>query len=206
MAIFMVFFYMYCAVIPVDTQYFLGFHVLITFVLVFLKYPLTASSPKTRPSAPDVALALVAAFVVGYYIVEYEAINYRMGSETRLDTLVSTVGILVSLEVARRVLGWSMTVVGGSFLLYAFYGDVLHHIPVLKAFAHTGFSMDRALNHIYMKQEGVFGIMATVLVTYVILFIFFGAFLKASGASRFFLDLPLALAGRAVGAARPRWP
>ncbi|MGD8563011.1 MAG: TRAP transporter fused permease subunit, partial [Desulfarculaceae bacterium] len=42
-------------------------------------------------------------------------------------------------------------------------------------------------------------IMATVLVTYVILFIFFGAFLKASGASRFFLDLPMALAGRTVG-------
>jgi TRAP transporter 4TM/12TM fusion protein len=37
------------------------------------------------------------------------------------------------------------------------------------------------LHHIYYKQEGVFGIMATVLVTYVILFIFFGSFLKFSG-------------------------
>jgi TRAP transporter 4TM/12TM fusion protein len=199
MGIFMVLFYMYCAAVPVDTQYFLGLYVLFTYVLVFLKYPLNSKSPTGRPSWADVGLALVAAFVVGYYILEYEAINYRMGSETRLDTLVSTVGILVSLEVARRVLGWSMTFVGIAFLLYAFYGDVLHHIPILDAFAHTGFAMDRALNHIYMKQEGVFGIMATVLVTYVILFIFFGAFLKSSGASRFFLDLPLALAGRAVG-------
>ncbi|MEJ2038174.1 MAG: TRAP transporter fused permease subunit, partial [Desulfosarcinaceae bacterium] len=134
-----------------------------------------------------------------YFIAEFEAINYRMGSESPLDTAVSVVGILVSLEVARRVLGWSMTLVGVAFLCYAFWGDVLHYIPVLKAFAHTGFSMDRALNHIYFKQEGVFGIMATVLVTYVILFIFFGSFLKASGASRFFLDLPMALAGKTVG-------
>lgn len=199
MGIFMVLFYMYCAAVPVDTQYFLGIYVLITYVLVFLSYGLWDKSPSDRPSWVDIILSLVAVFVVGYFIVEYEAINYRMGSETKLDTLVSTVGVLISLEVARRVLGWSMTIVGMGFLAYAFWGDLLHHVPILDAFAHTGFSMDRALNHIYMKQEGVFGIMATVLVTYVILFIFFGSFLRASGASRFFLDLPMAIAGHRVG-------
>jgi TRAP transporter 4TM/12TM fusion protein len=195
----MVIFYLYCAATPVATQYFLGVYVLLTYVMVFLVYPLSRKSPSFRPSAMDIVLALVAVFAVGYYIVEYEAINYRMGSETRLDTLVSTVGILISLEVARRVLGWSMTIVGLMFLAYAFWGDLLHHVPVLNSFAHSGFAFDRALNHIYQKQEGVFGIMASVLVTYVILFIFFGSFLKASGASRFFLDLPMALAGRATG-------
>ncbi len=199
LGIFMVFFYMYCAAVPVDTQYFLGFYVLITYVMVFLMYPLSSKSPANRPSLMDMALAVVAILVVGYYIVEYEAINYRMGSETRLDTIVSFVGILVSIEVARRVLGWSMTIVGMGFLVYAFWGNLLHYVPILKAFAHTGFAFDRSLNHIYFKQEGVFGIMATVLVTYVILFIFFGSFLKASGASRFFIDLPMALAGRSVG-------
>lgn len=199
LGILMVLFYMYAAAVPVDTQYFLGVYVLVTYVMVFLLYPLWSKSPATRPSIFDVFLALVATFAVGYYIVEYEAINYRMGAETPLDTFVSTVGILISLEVARRVLGWSLTIVGIAFLLYAFFGDLLHHVPILDAFAHSGFAMDRALNHIYQKQEGVFGIMATVLVTYVILFIFFGSFLKASGASRFFLDLPMALAGRTVG-------
>jgi TRAP-type uncharacterized transport system fused permease subunit len=260
----MVLFYMWCAATPVDTQYFLGFYVLVTYVLVFINYPFTnrpinshnfyvdAAIPflavgmsvyfalhfllgtggaeaahgfniiyavisvavavvffapvkywgyrgESGIIALDLFLALAATFVVGYFIMEYEAINYRMGSETALDTAVSVVGILVSLEVARRVLGWSMTIVGLVFLSYALWGDLLHHIPILDAFAHTGFALDRALNHIYFKQEGVFGIMATVLVTYVILFIFFGAFLKSSGASRFFLDLPMALAGRTVG-------
>ncbi len=261
----MVLFYLYCAARPVDTQYFLGIYVLVTYVLVLLGYPFTSKSPKKigfyvdsaipfitlvltfyftlhfllgskgatepfvalnwfyalvslvaagvffipvrlwgrnegqAPIAMDVFLTLAAIFVVGYFIVEYAAINYRMGSEIPLDTAVSFIGILVSLEVARRVLGWSMTIVGLVFLLYAFWGDLLHQVPILNAFAHTGFKMDRALNHIYFKQEGVFGIMATVLVTYVILFIFFGSFLKFSGASRFFLDLPMALAGRSVG-------
>lgn len=265
LGIFMVGFYMFCAARPVDTQYFLGIYVLLTFVLVFISYSFTDESShsigyfkdgvipfvclamssyfalhflfgqkgaeeafggfnliyaavgiaiavsfflpikywgKTKgngPIAMDIALAGVAAFVVGFYILEYEDINYRMGSELPLDTAVSAIGILISLEVARRVLGWAMTLVGIGFLCYAFWGNLLHHVPILDAFAHTGFSIDRALNHIYEKQEGVFGIMATVLVTYVILFIFFGSFLKASGASRFFLDLPMALAGKHIG-------
>jgi TRAP-type uncharacterized transport system fused permease subunit len=266
MGVFMVLFYMYCAATPVDTQYFLGFYVLLTYLLVFIHYPFTSKPPSQKGYYIDAALSflcvvlcvyfalhfllgtqgneepftginwlyaliglaaavslflpikgwgtkgagesiitldivlgLESAFAIVYFILEYENINYRMGSENALDTSVSVLGILLSLEVARRVLGWSMTIVGAAFLVYAFWGGVLQSIPIVNAFAHQGFNIDRALNHIYFKQEGVFGIMATVLVTYVILFIFFGAFLKSSGASRFFLDLPMALAGRTVG-------
>ncbi len=52
----MVLFYMYSAGIqPVDTQYHLGIYVLITFVMVFLTYPMTKKSPApiARPSRPD---------------------------------------------------------------------------------------------------------------------------------------------------------
>ena len=200
LGVFMVLFYLYNAgIAPVAAQYHRGIYVLITYVLVFLAYPLWAKSPGNRPSVWDVVLAIIATIVVGYWIVEFENLNYRMGSENVYDTIASVVGVLISLEVARRVLGWSMTIVGIAFLLYAFWGDLLEYVPVLKAFAHTGFPMKQAINHIYLKQEGVFGIMADVLVTYVILFIFFGSFLKASGCSRFFLDLPMALAGRTVG-------
>jgi TRAP transporter 4TM/12TM fusion protein len=200
LGIFMVAFYLYNAgVRPVDTQYHRGIYVLITYVLVFLTYPLTSRSPTDRPAVTDLILAFSAAVVVGYWIVEFENLNYRMGSESTLDTVASAVGIVISLEVCRRVLGWSMTIVGIGFLMYAFWGNLLDYIPLLDIFAHDGFSIPRALNHIYLKQEGVFGIMADVLVTYVILFIFFGAFLQASGCARFFIDLPLAVAGRSVG-------
>jgi len=200
LGIFMVVFYFYNAgIAPVDTQYYLGIYVLITYILVFLVYPMSRKSPKDRPSVLDIILACVAAAAVGYWIIEYEDLNYRMGAENTLDTIASVVGILISLEVARRVLGWSMTIVGLVFLAYAFWGNYLENIPLLNLFAHDGFTFKRALNHVYLKQEGVFGIMAHVLVTYVILFIFFGSFLKASGCSRFFLDLPMALAGRSVG-------
>ena len=200
LGVFMVLFYFYQAgVAPVDNQYSLGVYVVLTYVMVFLAYPMTRRSPADRPSLIDILLGLVAITAVTYWMVEFEDLNYRMGAETKLDTLASTVGILISLEAARRVLGWSLTIVGIVFLLYSFFGNLLADIPILDSFSHTGFPMEQSLNHIYLKSEGVFGIMADVLVTYVILFIFFGSFLKKSGAAKFFLDLPLALAGRSIG-------
>jgi TRAP transporter 4TM/12TM fusion protein len=200
LGIFMVLFYMYSAgVQPVDTQYHLGIYVLITFVMVFLTYPMTKKSRADRPSISDLFMVLISIGVIGYWIMEYANLNYRMGSETNLDTFVAVVGILISLEAARRVLGMAMTMSGVMFLAYLLWGNLFEDLPVLSAFAHDGFRVTRALNFLFYNQDGIFGIMANVLVTYVILFIFFGSFLKASGASKFFIDLPLAIAGKSVG-------
>ncbi|MFH1060161.1 MAG: TRAP transporter permease [Pseudomonadota bacterium] len=195
MFVFMVAFYFYNAgIAPVAVQWHRGIYVLLTYVLIFLCYPLLSRSPRDRPSVPDIVLALVSVGVVGYWILEFEALNYRAGSETQLDFLVCVVGILISLEVARRVLGFTMALMGMIFMAYAYFGPYLPEI-----IAHRGFSIERIVEFLFLQQDGVFGIMADVLVTYVILFIFFGAFLKKSGAGGFFLDLPLALAGDKYG-------
>ncbi|MCW8849563.1 MAG: TRAP transporter fused permease subunit, partial [Melioribacteraceae bacterium] len=52
---------------------------------------------------------------------------------------------------------------------------------------------------IFFKEDGVFGIMANVLATYVLLFVLFGAFLEESGAQKFFIDFPLAAVGHKTG-------
>ncbi|HSO18250.1 MAG TPA: hypothetical protein VLT88_02260 [Desulfosarcina sp.] len=185
LGVFMVVFYMYCAAVPVSTQYFLGLYVAITYVMILLIYPFTLHDPRSYPvkfaidallpftcvaaavylglhfllgaAGPreafsgirpgyllaglavaggllanavyrrkigfriprigDILLALIALVATGYWILEYAAINYRMGSELPLDTAMCTLGILVGLEVARRALGWSMTLVGVGFLM-----------------------------------------------------------------------------------------
>jgi TRAP transporter 4TM/12TM fusion protein len=65
--------------------------------------------------------------------------------------------------------------------------------------AHAGDSFQGLCTSIFYKSDGVFGIMANVLATYVILFVLFGAFLESSGAQRFFIDFPLAAVGHRVG-------
>ncbi len=146
------------------------------------------------PSLTDALFCLTSVAAVVYWITEFEALNYRMGSEWPIDFYVSLVGILISLEVARRVLGWSMTLIGIGFILYCLFGPYMPEVV-----AHRGFRVERVVNALYLTQDGVFGVMADVLATYVILFIFFGAFLQKSGAGRFFIDLPLSVAGRSAG-------
>ena len=86
-------------------------------------------------------------------------------------------------------------VLGGIFMfLYGYLGP---HFPEI--IAHRGFGIERLCTALYLTTNGVFGVMANVLATYVILFIFFGAFLHKSGAGKFFIDFPLALAGRSTG-------
>lgn len=147
-----------------------------------------------NPTLSDVFYALTSAAVVLYWMTQFEALNYRAGAETELDSLISIVGIIVSMEVCRRVLGWSMTLIGAGMLAFALFGPYLPEI-----LAHRGFGVQRLANALFLTTNGVFGVMAGVLATYVILFIFFGAFLHKSGAGRFFIDLPLAAAGHTTG-------
>ncbi len=147
-----------------------------------------------NPTLSDILYALASAAVVYYWIHEFEVLNYRAGAETNLDAMISIVGIILSLEVCRRVLGWSMTFIGIGLFLYGYMGPIFPDI-----IAHRGFGIERLCTALYLTTNGVFGVMANVLATYVILFIFFGAFLHKSGAGKFFIDFPLALAGRTTG-------
>lgn len=147
-----------------------------------------------NPTLSDILYALASAAVVYYWIHEFEVLNYRAGAETNLDAMISIVGIILSLEVCRRVLGWPMTFIGIGLFLYGYMGPIFPDI-----IAHRGFGIERLCTALYLTTNGVFGVMANVLATYVILFIFFGAFLHKSGAGKFFIDFPLALAGRSTG-------
>ena len=147
-----------------------------------------------NPVLSDILFAIISAALVYYWIHEFENLNYRAGAETELDALISVAGILISLEVCRRVLGWSMTIIGILMICYAYFGP---YMP--DTIAHRGFGIERLATALYLTTNGVFGVMANVLATYVILFIFFGAFLHKSGAGKFFIDLPMAAAGHSTG-------
>jgi TRAP transporter 4TM/12TM fusion protein len=187
----LVLFYSYSAVLqPASTQYHRGIYVIITYVLAFLMY----KSKHKLMRIVDYLLILLSIFTIGYWILNFEAINYRTGAETPFDMAVAVVGVLIGIELARRVVGTVFVVLGTLLLLYGVYGD---YVPDL--FAHAGDTFPGLCTSIFYKSDGVFGIMANVLATYVILFVLFGAFLEKSGAQRFFIDFPLAAVGHRIG-------
>jgi len=131
---------------------------------------------------------------LSYWIYNFEAINYRVGIETELDKWVAIFGVLVGIEVARRVVGSVFVFIGAIMLLYGVYGE---YAPEL--ISHAGDTFPDLCTTIFYKSDGIFGIMANVLATYIILFVIFGAFLEKSGAQRFFIDFPLAAVGHKIG-------
>jgi TRAP transporter 4TM/12TM fusion protein len=191
LAVCLVLFYSYSAVLkPAATQYHRGIYVIITYILVFLLY----KSKHIVLRIVDYVLIFLSIFSVGYWILNFEAINYRTGAETPFDMFVAMIGVLIGIELARRVVGTVFVILGGLLLLYGVYGA---YVPDL--FAHAGDTFPGVCTSIFYKSDGVFGIMANVLATYVILFVLFGAFLEKSGAQRFFIDFPLAAVGHRIG-------
>ena len=190
-AIFLVLFYSYSAVVePTATQYHRGIYVIVTYVLVFLIY----QSRSKIMRVADYILILLSIGSIGYWMFNFEAINYRTGAETPFDMAVAMVGVLIGIELARRVVGNIFVVMGVLMLLYGVYGDLFPDLV-----SHAGDSFPELCTSIFYKSDGVFGIMANVLATYVLLFVLFGAFLEKCGAQKFFIDFPLAAVGHKIG-------
>jgi TRAP transporter 4TM/12TM fusion protein len=191
LSVLLVLFYSYAAVVqPASTQYHRGIYVIITYVLVFLLY----QSKSKLMRVVDYILILLSIVCIGYWILNFEAINYRTGAENAIDKTVAVVGVLIGIELARRVVGNAFVIIGTVMILYGVYGP---YAPDL--FAHPGDTFPNLCTTIYYMSDGVFGIMANVLATYVILFVLFGAFLEKSGAQKFFIDWPLAAVGHKIG-------
>ena len=190
-ALILLLFYSYAAVIsPASTQYHRGIYVIITYILVFLLY----QSKSLWLRAVDYLLIIGSVVSISYWIVNFEVINYRTGAETTLDMVMAIIGVLISIELARRVVGGIFVIIGVVMLAYGVYGD---YMPDL--ISHAGASFPELCVSIFYKSDGIFGIMANVLATYILLFVLFGAFLEKCGAQKFFIDFPLAAVGHKIG-------
>jgi TRAP transporter 4TM/12TM fusion protein len=108
--------------------------------------------------------------------------------------VMAVIGVLIGIELARRVVGPVFVILGSILLLYGVYGE---YMPDL--ISHAGDTFPELCISIFYKSDGVFGIMANVLATYVLLFVIFGAFLEKCGAEKFFIDFPLAAVGHKTG-------
>ena len=187
----LVVFYSWAAVVqPMATQYHRGVYVIITYILVFLMY----KSKTLIGRIVDYVLMALSVVSVGYWILLFEAINYRTGAETQTDMVFAVIGVLIGIELARRVVGNVFVILGSVMLIYGVYGYMAPELV-----SHAGAPFTELCISIFYKSDGVFGIMANVLATYVILFVLVGAFLEKCGAQKFFIDWPLAAVGHRIG-------
>lgn len=188
-------FQLYTAVFGVlDAMIQRAIHVSFAFCLIFLLYPARKSWSRDKFHPLDVALAVIAAAVPMYIVVNYQELVLRAGRVTTLDFIVGLIAIILILEVARRVVGYPMVIIAILFLIYALVG---RHIP--GQLAHRGVRLTSLVQHQFFTTEGIFGIPIGVSSTFIFLFILFSAYLEKTGMGEFFIDLANTVAGWATG-------
>ncbi len=177
-------------------------------VLCFLNFPLRGKWAEQRWSrALDLGLAALAALCCGFIIVQTERVfeplwsggeplGNRPGRETGLDIGVAVVLLVLVLEAARRCMGWALPILALLFLAYSLFGPNLPDwlIP------HRGYDLERTLAQAVLHGQGVFGVALGVMFRYVFLFVVFGAFLGATGATGFIIAFARRIFRNSAGA------
>lgn len=97
---------------------------------------------------------------------------------TTADAWPALVGLVVFLELCRRLWGWGLFCVGALAVLYLLFGKNMPGI-----LAHSGFSLTEVAEALwYNTNKGVFGSVTNIVLSTVFIFIIFGVLLEGTGA------------------------
>lgn len=169
-------------------------HLTFAIFLAFTAYPAMKGSPRDRIPAIDWILALAGSFSAAYIYLFYTQLAGRSGAPTTMDIVVACTGMILLLEATRRALGPPLMVVAAVFLLYTFGGPYMPDV-----IAHKGASLNKAMSHLWLTTEGVFGVALGVSTSFVFLFVLFGAMLERAGAGAYFIKVAFSLLGHMRG-------
>jgi len=149
---------------------------------------------KSRFGAADGLLALAAITVGAYIILHAGFLRTRAQVFPHPnDMWASIAGIILILELTRRLAGLALVIICAVFLAYGFLGPYLPGV-----LNHRGYAPARFFAFIY-TDNGILGPTTAISSTYIILFITFAAFLQASRVGEYFVNFAFAVAGGARG-------
>ncbi|MDH5749133.1 MAG: TRAP transporter fused permease subunit, partial [Rhodospirillales bacterium] len=173
------------------------------FLLCFLMFPVARRFASDRIPKYDIVLALLGCGAALYLFVGYAGMTERDGVLLEVaiggvmvpfEAILGGIGIVLLLEATRRSIGLPLVIVALVFLIYSIFGQSMPDIV-----AHKGVSLERLIGYHWLTGEAIFGIPIDVSVSFVFLFVLFGALLDKAGAGKYFLDLSFAMVGRYRG-------
>jgi len=171
--------------------------------LCFLAYPAFKSNRKNKIKKTDFLFALISVAVTIYLVIDYEGLVYRQGILAKVnffgfnipyELILGSVGIILLLEATRRAIGIPLVVIALIFLLFSIFGQKMPEL-----ISHQGLSLTRLVGYHWLGGEAIFGIPISVSVSFIFLFVLFGATLDAAGGGKYFLNLAFALVGKMRG-------
>ncbi|ARU65384.1 TRAP transporter permease [Histophilus somni] len=190
-------FHLYTTFYPLPTLIQRAVHVGVGAILILLIY--LASKKRRQGSVAWYDWLWVIAGMSGmlYLINQYNDImTVRGGIPNSTDIVMAIITVLVVLEVTRRVTGWILVIFSLLFLIYPFISS-MDFMP--DSLLTRPYDVGDIFGQLYLKTEGLYSSAVGASVSFIFLFILFGAFLSKSGMGQLFNDLALAIAGDKQG-------
>ena len=126
----------------------------------------------------DVAMLVAGLWSIWSFFFVQSQMETALYDVTLSDVWPAVAGLIVFLELCRRLWGWGLFGVGAFGVLYLLYGQDLPGIM-----AHTGFSLKEVAEALwYNTNKGVFGSITNIVLSTVFIFIVFGVLLEGTGA------------------------
>ena len=165
------------------------------FLVIFIIYSLRTASGKVRDGIIpwyDVFPIAIGMICTGFVAFNYDAvIDYStVGYLDIKGVLLAFCLALVLLESARRLAGWVLPLIILFFMAITVYQN---HLPGI--LHGKGFPLDRLGYSIYVGTSGIFGVPFGVAAGILITYIIFGKLMQEAGASLWFINLAMSVAG-----------
>ncbi|OLF41369.1 C4-dicarboxylate ABC transporter permease [Psychrobacter sp. Rd 27.2] len=190
-------FHLYITFNPMPALLQRSVHVGVGFALIFLIFPASKKSSRQHVAWYDWIWFLLSLSGMAYLIYEYQDIvTSRGGMANPVDVIFSIITVICVLEGSRRITGWILPILASIFLAYPF----VSHLDFMPDRLLTRpYDMGDIFGQLFLKTEGLYSVAIGASVTFIFLFILFGAFLARSGMGQLFNDLALAIAGDKKG-------
>jgi len=178
-------------------------HLAFGIALCFLVYPTLRSKKKSKISILDFVLVFVSLVVTLYIFFDYEGLVYRQGILAKIqfesfvipyELIIGALGIVLLLEATRRAIGIPLVAIALIFILFSIFGQSMPYL-----ISHQGLSITRLVGYHWFGGEAIFGIPISVSVSFIFLFVLFGAILDTAGGGKYFINLAFALVGKMRG-------
>lgn len=128
--------------------------------------------------AIDLALLVGGLWSIWSFMFVQTQMEEALYDVTTADAWPALVGLVVFLELCRRLWGWGLFSVGALAVLYLLFGKNMPGI-----LAHSGFSLTEVAEALwYNTNKGVFGSVTNIVLSTVFIFIIFGVLLEGTGA------------------------
>lgn len=145
----------------------------------------------------DVVYLSAAIASVTWWGVNLVELQTNMGGRVPAELVIfGTMMAGVSFEIARRIVGPLIPLLGFLFFIYSFE-PIAQSLPGI--LEHPGNRTARVLEFLMLSTEGMLGLIVEVFATFIVIFVILGAFLEKTGLGALIINTTYRLTGQKTG-------